>query len=54
MTETVIVATPEELVRLAASGEVGMEAPVIDMSTLFNVLLEHYGYEPGWPTSDVY
>jgi len=52
---TILVCTEDELKALLDSGEVTEETVPIPLSCLFDILLEHYGYDPHWPApNDVY
>ena len=53
-TETVIIATPDELTRMYQSGQIDGDTKSITMTQLFDVLLEYYGYDPNFPPNDVY
>lgn len=50
----VILCTEDELLKIIESQEVSEDSAVLNLSTLFDVLLEHYGYDSYWPTNDVY
>jgi len=39
---------------MIAAKEISKEGYVLSLTQLFNVLLEHYGYDTYWPTNDVH
>jgi len=52
---TILICTKDELLAIVDSGEVTEETLPIPLSCLFDILLEHYGYDPYWPApNDVY
>ena len=50
----VIIATPDEIYSLLKDGKVTEDTPCLTLSQVFDVLLEYYGYEPGFAPNDVY
>lgn len=50
----VILCTKDELVKIIEAKEISQEGSVLSLTHLFDVLLEHYGYDTHWPTNDVY
>jgi len=50
----VIFCTEDEIVKMIAAKEISKEGYVLSLTQLFNVLLEHYGYDTYWPTNDVH
>lgn len=54
MSQTVIICTQDELGALVDSGVISEDDTIASLSLLFDVLLEYYGYQPGFPTNDVH
>lgn len=51
----VIICTPDEIGKLLKEGKITEETQEFPLSALFDILLEHYGYDCSWPKpSDVY
>lgn len=50
----VIICTPDEIEKLLKEGKVTEDTQEVSLSVLFDILLEHYGYDSCWPKpSDV-
>lgn len=54
MSQTVIICTQDELDAMVGSGIISEDDTIASLSLLFDVLLEHYGYQPGFPTNDIH
>ncbi len=52
--DTIIICTPDELLRMHSRGEVGETGFCITLEALFEVLCECYGVNPHWNPTDVY
>lgn len=54
MTNTILVCTPDEILKMIQSGECKPETNVLPLNKAFEVLCEHYGVDPHWAPNDVY
>jgi hypothetical protein len=54
MTNTILLATADEILALIRSGECKSETNVLPLEQAFEVLCDYYGVDPHWAPNDVY
>lgn len=54
MEDTIIIATPDELLSMYDRGELKETGHCITLNELFEFLCDHYGVQSHWSPNDVY
>lgn len=52
--QTIIVCTPDEMLKMLDSGEITDDVPCLTLTQVFEVMCDYYGVNPHWQPNDIY